>query len=164
MEHLIAKTENKNEVAYLKERLLTYTYNEREIDDQIERLERLKLKLYGTSSKELTDMPRAPSASLDRIADLEARKDELEQKIRDMINSQQAERDWIESKVCKLKNPDQRAVIRMRYLDSEKWVDVCELLFGGKEDFVGKEDSYLRRVMILHGKALLNIVKKSKAG
>ena len=147
------------DVAGVKARLSRYMDTERDIDSEIERLERLQSKLYGTSSKKLSDMPRAPSPVQDRMAQLLARKDELEREIRDMIAAQDAERAWINHMVVGLRRSEQRSVIRMRYLDGERWTDVCALMFGDKEDYCDREDSYLRRVMTLHGQALLNMAK-----
>lgn len=51
--------------------------------------------------------------------------------------------------------PDQRAVLQMRYLDGCKWVEVAELLYGQDPDeFMERQDSFVRQVHKLHGKAL----------
>lgn len=51
--------------------------------------------------------------------------------------------------------PDQRAVLQMRYLDGCRWVEVAELLYGQDPDeFMERQDSFVRQVHKLHGKAL----------
>ena len=47
----------------------------------------------------------------------------------------------------------------MRYIDRESWNTVAELMFGGREDYEGKEDTYLRRVHKVHGAALQNMAQ-----
>lgn len=153
------ETAKRYDVASLKERLSKYMDTEMDIDSGIERLERLEEKMRGTSAKEITDMPRAPSAAKDRLAVLVARKDELERELRDIIKAQEVERKWIESLVSRLRRSEQRSVIRMRYLDGERWSTVCLMIFGSRKDYYEKEDSYLRRVMTLHGQALVNMAK-----
>lgn len=50
--------------------------------------------------------------------------------------------------------PDMRAVLRVRYLDLEPWEGVAEVLFGQRDDYEEKADSFLRRVHKIHGAAL----------
>jgi len=47
-----------------------------------------------------------------------------------------------------------KAVLQMRYLDGMSWNDITAAAFGGKVDFLEKEASYLRRVMLTQSKAL----------
>ena len=58
-----------------------------------------------------------------------------------------------------LRRSDERAVIRVRYIDNASWDEVVDVLFGGKEDLLEREDIYLRRVYKLHGQALLSMAK-----
>lgn len=147
------------DVQGVKEKLMEYRETEKEIDSQIERLERLQAKMYGVGSPQLSDMPKPTGVAGDRISGLIAQKDELESKIRKMINDHTDQRNRIESLVCKLRKADQKTVIRMRYLDGEKWCDISEVLFSSRDDYEGKEDNYLRTVGNIHGRALLNIAK-----
>ena len=62
----------------LKDRLNKYREKERDIDNQIERLERLTAKMTGVGAQVITDMPRAPGTSIDRIAVMVSEKEELE--------------------------------------------------------------------------------------
>ena len=106
-------------------------------------------------------MPRAQNSTNDRIADYIAVKDELDHSIREAVAAQNAERAKIESLLKMLKHSDARAVIRMRYFDRDSWNGVTDTMFGSKEDFLGKEDTYLRRVHKIHGAALKNLAELS---
>ncbi|MCD8398271.1 MAG: DUF1492 domain-containing protein [Lachnospiraceae bacterium] len=143
----------------IKTRLLQYREKERDIDNQIERLDALAAKLYGVGSPQITDMPKGSSPSGDRTLSQIARKQKLEEQVKEMINEQADEQKWIESVLGRLSIADEKAVIRMRYIDGEKWDNVSELLFGSKDDYEEKRDSYLRRVTKLHGRALINMAR-----
>lgn len=149
--------EKKYDVEAVKNRLVEYRERERDIDNQIERLERLEMKMVSIGSPVISDLPKAASPSHDKIGSMVAQKEELEICIREDIQKQEAERSEIEGILKKLKRSDERAVIRMRYFDGATWNDVVDMMFGGKDDFLGKEDTYLRRVHKVHGSALLNM-------
>ena len=70
--------EKRYDVAVVKERLKTYSENQRDIDNQIERLERLITKMNGVGAQTISDMPRAKGVVGDRIADMVSQKDDLE--------------------------------------------------------------------------------------
>lgn len=151
--------EKRYDVTAVKERLDQYREKERDIDNQIERLERLVSKMTGAGSKVITDMPRAPSVSTDRMAEFVEQKEELESSIRQAVEEQSCERSEIEDILKLLRHSDERAVIRIRYFDRESWNTVSEMMFGSKNDFHGKEDTYLRRVHKIHGSALFNMAR-----
>lgn len=156
--------EKRYDVNAVKERLNQYREKERDIDNQIERLERIVSKMTGAGAQVITDMPRAPSVSTDRMAELVGQKEELEASIREAVKEQSCEKSEIEGILKQLCHSDERAVIRIRYFDRESWGMVTRLMFGSKDDFVGKEDTYLRRVHKIHGSALLNMAKLLEDG
>lgn len=147
------------DVDTVKQRLTEYVENERDIDNQIERLERLTARMVGVGAQVLTDMPKAPSVTNDRMADLLGQKEELEATIRAAVTEQSLERQRIEAILKRLRNPDEKAVIRMRYFDRSSWPEVRDMMFGHKEDFFEKEETYLRRTHRIHGSALVNMAK-----
>lgn len=153
--------EKRYDVAAVKERLKTYSENQRDIDNQIERLERLITKMNGVGAQTISDMPRAKGVVGDRIADMVSQKDDLERVIREAIEEQSREWKRIEKILNQLRKVDERAVIRMRYHDGEGWSEVTKMLFGRKDDFEEKEETYLRRIHKIHGAALLNMARMS---
>lgn len=155
----IGMDEKRYDVDAVKERLNEYREKERDIDNQIERLERLTSKLTGVGAQIITDMPRAPSVAGDRMAELIGQKEELELSIREAVAEQSEEWKAIESILVQLKHSDERAVIRMRYHDREAWNVVTKMMFGSRADFDGKAETYLRRIHKIHGSALLNMAR-----
>lgn len=141
----------------VKYRLIEYREREKDIDSQTERLDRLEMKILSIGSPTLSDMPKSPSPPQDRTTALIADKIDLENDIRQAIAEQRREKEAIEVILRKLRHSEERAVIRMRYFDGASWNDVVDMLFGGKDDFLGKEDTYLRRTHKIHGSALLNM-------
>lgn len=151
--------ERKYSAKAIKERLNEYRENERDIDNQIERLERLVAKMTSTSAKPITDMPRTPGVAGDRMGVYIGQKEELENSIRAAIETQGQERSNIEGLLKTLRHSDERAVIRMRYMDQESWKAVSKMLFGNRPDYEEKEEAYLRRTHKVHGTALVDIAK-----
>lgn len=153
------ESEKKYDVEAVKARLYAYREMAREIENQIERLERINTKLIGVGAQSITDMPKSPSPTDDRTVELLQQKTELEEEIREVIERRKTERSFFESVIKNLRRSDERAVIRVRYIDNASWDEVVDVLFGGKEDLLEKEDIYLRRVYKLHGQALLSMAK-----
>lgn len=156
--------EKRYDVDAVKNRLNAYRDKEREIDVKVERLETLVSKIKSVGSPGMSDMPKTPSASNDRMArDLE-HKEELENAINDAMEAQNAEKAAIKEKLKQLKLSDEREVIEIRYFDCNSWSNVAQIMFGMKADFERKQDSYLRRVFKIHGSALLHIAMIEQDG
>ena len=67
------------------------------------------------------------------------------------------ERNAIEGLILQLSDPDERAVIRLRYFDRADWESTCGVLFGDRRDYVDRVDAYQNRTYKIHGRALLNL-------
>ena len=147
------------DVSAVKEWLIEYREKERDIDNQIERLERFIIKMTSVGAQVISGMPRAPGTTGDRIGGMIGQKEELEASIRSDVMEQSEKRKLIESILAQIRRSDERAVIRMRYIDRESWNTVAELMFGRREDYEGKEDTYLRTVHKDHGPALQNMAQ-----
>lgn len=154
-------TMEKDEFEAMKERLRDYRSMNKEIENQIERLERMEMRITGIGSPTLSDMPKNPSTVYDRMADSVARKVDFENEIKELIAERDSERRSLESLIRQLKKPDERAVIRMRYLDIEDWEDILMMIFGGQRDFNDKYDNYKQRMFRLHSAAISNMAALS---
>ena len=143
----------------VREWLDQYLDTEKEIDGQIERLERLESRMQGISAQVLTGMPRSPSASTDRMADMLSQKEELEQEIKDAVSQQGLVRTKIETILKRSCKSEEKSVIRMRYIDRSEWKEVLDMMYGGKPDFLDREDSYERRMYRKHDSAILNMAR-----
>jgi hypothetical protein len=151
----------KGEIDAMKERLRDYRSMNKEIENQIERLERMEMKISSIGSPVLSDMPKSPSTAYDRMASSVARKVDFENEIKELIAERDSECRSLESLIRQLKKPDERAVIRMRYLDIEDWEDILMMIFGGQRDFNDKYDNYKQRMFRLHSAAISNMAALS---
>lgn len=147
------------DIRAVKDWLTEYAATEREIDDEIERLEEMAASIESIGAQAIADMPRAPSRPQHRIDDMIGRKDELDQKIRGMIAAQSEKRGRIEEVLSHLRKPEEKTVIRAHYIDGHRWPKVRDVLFGRKGDYEDKLDSYLRRVHRVHESALINMAR-----
>lgn len=147
------------DVQAVKDRLYSYRDGDREIENQTEALERLRTKLEGVGAQEITDIPRSPSPPTDRMSELVAQKIELEEEIAEVLEAQRKERMFITGILRKLRSADERAVIRFRYIIGLSWDEVTDAMFGACVDYLGKEETYQRRVYRIHGSALLHMAE-----
>ena len=149
----------------VKKALSEYREREKDIRHQTERLDLISDRLVSIGSPVITDMPKAPSPSNNRLDNILSLKIELEGEVKEMISLQNERRRTVEHILTFIQNSDEKAVIRARYLDCSvyyedrltDWSDVCNLLFGGRVDFLDKEHSYMVRTHKLHQSALQDI-------
>ena len=144
----------KQKIQSIKDRLLEYREREREIDNQIERIENLERRMTSLRSPELSGMPHAQNTESDRFGKMFAKKDEMERNVRELIDFQEREKSWIEGVLRHIKKADERACIQIRYIDGESWPKVTMLIFGREDDYNDKKENYIRQVTRLHGRAL----------
>jgi len=143
----------------VKEWLITYREKSRELFCQNERLERLEVRMVGVGAMTITDMPKAPSIQGDRLADLVSLKIELEESIGHGAEEQKLMRDRLEYVLGQIRSANERAVIRMRYIDGEHWDKISELLYANRDDYTDHAESYLRQVYREHGYALYHLAR-----
>ena len=93
----------------------------------------------------------------DRTGMMVERKMELEEQIDRLKAEEKQERNAIEGLILQLSDPDERAVIRLRYFDRADWESTCGVLFGDRRDYVDRVDAYQNRTYKIHGRALLNL-------
>lgn len=136
----------------MRSRLKRYVNTRKEIAYQRQRLETLR---------EEVGFIRSPSMDLSRsrFTDnkqerLLIRLEEMETKLSQLIADEAEEYEALERIVCKLNNPEQRAIIRMRYFDLMEWPDIVFTMFGDRVDFITEEEDYRRRSYRIHTKAV----------
>ena len=78
-------SEKRYDVEAVKARLYAYREMARDIENQNERLERIKTKLIGVGAQSITDMPKSPSPTDDRTVELIQQKMVLEEEIREDV-------------------------------------------------------------------------------
>lgn len=154
-------TKQKEMFEAMRKRLSAYRTLNEEIDNEIERLDRMQMKATSVGGSNFTGMPKAPSPVYDRMADAVARIIDLETEIKELVKQRDDERKSIEALVKLLDKAGERAIIRSRYLDLEDWEDVLFVLFGGKSDFDDKYDEYKQRMFRWHRSAITNLAQLS---
>lgn len=143
----------------VKRRLQRFREQEREIDYQMERLERYSARLTDAGGRPLTDMPPSRSGSPDRLTEYLIRIEDLENDIREKMRTQAEEKSRLENVLDRVSSARERAVIRMRYFDGCAWADILPVLYGEQEDYAERREAYLRRVHKLHGAALASMAR-----
>lgn len=163
------EAENKFDSEAVREWLDDYVLAEEDIDSEIERLEYFVSKMTSIGSQNMNGMPRSTNASTDRMADQLARKEEIEESIRESVRKQAEVRKKIEAVIRKLRKVERRSVIRLKYLDRTEWPDVLEVMYGNRDDFDDRYDTYKRAMYRHHDDALAEMARVlnemgSKAG
>ena len=155
----------KDAVNDIKERLGEYTRLLREIDNQYERLGLMEMTMAAPPGLSMTGMPRGSGTPSDRTGMMVERKMELEEQIDRLKAEEKQERNAIEGLILQLSDPDERAVLRLRYFDRADWDGICAALYGDRQDYLDRLDSYQNRTYKAHGRALLRmaeILKESR--
>lgn len=150
----------------IKERLGKYTRLLREIDNQYERLGRMEISMAAPPGPDMTGMPRGSGTPTDRTGMMVLRKMELEEQIKERLTEEREERAALEAMIRQVENPDERAVLRLRYFDRADWDGICAVLFSDRQDYLERIDSYQNRTYKAHGRALLRmaeILKETEA-
>ena len=150
----------------IKDRLAAYTAMLRDIDNQLERLDRMEMTMASPPGPDLTGMPRGSGTPTDRTGMMVLRKMELEEQIKERLAEEREERAALEAMIRQVENPDERAVLRLRYFDRADWDGICAVLFSDRQDYLKRIDSYQNRTYKAHGRALLRmaeILKETEA-
>lgn len=143
----------------IKERLGKYTRLLREIDNQYERLGRMEMTMAAPPGPNMTGMPRGSGTPTDRTGMMVLRKMELEEQIEERLAEEREERTALEAMIQQVENPDERAVLRLRYFDRVDWDGICAVLFSDRQDYLERIDSYQNRTYKAHGRALLRMAE-----
>lgn len=131
-----------------------YREQDQEILHQTERLENIKSRLTSMGISELSDMPKAPFNASDKVGDLVAQYVDLDREIQELISKQREKRAKIEKYIKALDSADERAVLRMRYIDGESWGSITKSIFGLETDYDDKKDNLRKRIYRTHVSAI----------
>lgn len=139
----------------VKQRLWGYIYLKKEVDHLKERLQRMRSQEILPAQKESDGSAHTAGAS-DRMANAVIRRMAYEDRVLPQIRAAQAEMDAIEAEISALRDPLERTVLRLRYIDGEycrhmKWKDVATNVYGDDEE------KHLTAVHRIHGRALENL-------
>ena len=154
------KTEkHQKETDKIKALLKAYGEYQHRIDLTEERLAFLEFTADSPSSPNLTGMP---SCSRDRTSKQERaylKKEELEDKLRDMYAEESRKREEIEGLIEQMEKPKEQTAIEMHYLDGANWKTICAAIYGDEPDYDENEQRYLKRTFKIHGSALQTLAR-----
>lgn len=141
-----------------KQRLSSYVSLRMEVENQLERLERLRsAEKYPSISNDDSGGSKG-GVSGDRLERAILRRMAFEERALPKIERAKEEMALIEDAIDDVPDPLEREVLRLRYIDGEcsrhmPWKDVAENLFGDNDD------KHMLAVYRLHNKALNSILK-----
>ena len=138
----------------IKTKLRSYGNLQRKIEHQITRLENLMDTIDSLPATNYSGMPSAPHDGTSKAERYVEKKDELERKIRKMVKEEKQLKEELEELIALLSDPDEQAILEIRYIDCFEWEDVNFALYGAEKDFVEKQEHYMKRTVRIHGVAL----------
>lgn len=117
------------------------------------------LEFYSGKSKKITATYKSicvqESGTSDTIADCASKIADLEKELGEVWDEYIDHRDYVESLINELSNPEQRYLLKSKYLHYKKWTEIQESM----SDFFEKEysEAYIRGK--LHSECLKNLAK-----
>lgn len=138
-----------------KQRLASYRALRLEVDNQLDRLARLRNEERLPAMRESSGA-KSTSGSGDRMERAILRRMEYEERVLPQIEAAKREMAAIEAAIDRLEDPLERECLRLRYIDGDEyrmtaWNDVAISIYGNDGD------GSLRTVYRLHGNALKGI-------
>ena len=148
------------DVQNTKDHLSRYGLAVQEAEGLSERARELRARLDNARTANLDGMPHHASFSADRIGRVLGQIEELEERAQAAWDNAAGVYDELQAEIDTLAVPNQRTVLCARYLDLLTWERVNAVLFGNREDFERRTDSFLRQTFKLHGMALAELAVK----
>lgn len=139
-----------------KERLEKYSSLRRSVENQLERLARLKNDELIPSMKESDGSKRSPAVSSSKIENAIVRRMTYEDDIMPDVEAKLAEMEAIRAAIDRLEDAQEQDVLRFRYIDGDgyrpmKWRDVALKMY--RDDDESKQKAAQR----VHDRAIINI-------
>ena len=141
-----------------REYLTEHRKLKRELSDEMKRLNYINLDKASLASPQVTGMPRGSSTG-DPTAKDAIKSSDQEAYVYNLKLKVDAQERVIESYIRRLGDEKYKQVIRLRYLSALDWDDILVLMYGEKNNFELKYESYKRRMYGVHRKAVDEIVE-----
>lgn len=143
-----------------RERLYNYVKIKRQVENQLERLVRMKNEELIPALKMGDESKRNPGAS-DRMANAVIRRITYEENIAASMEANLAEMDAVRAAIDAMSDPMEQDVLIMRYIDCEGyrhtlWRDVALKVYGDDDE------SQIRAVQRIHKSAVDNLCGKEE--
>ena len=132
----------------------------REVELLRARADAIRSRATSPPTSALDGLPRSPGFEGDRLGGVIGTADVIERQVAEK-EAQAAEiYQEIDAVIGQIKGKhaaERKFPLQCRYLDLMDWPDVIFLLFGDKDDFGDREDSFTRRAYSIHKAALQDI-------
>lgn len=143
-----------------RQQLHNYAKIKRQVENQLERLVRMKNEELIPALKMGDESKRNPGAS-DRMANAVIRRITYEENIAASMEANLAEMDAVRAAIGSLPDPMEQEVLNMRYIDCEgyrhtPWRDVAIKIYGDDDE------NQIRSVQRLHKSAVDNLCGKEE--
>jgi hypothetical protein len=143
-----------------RERIRNYSRIKQQVENQMERLARMKNEELIPALKMGDESKRNPGAS-DRMANAVIRRMAYEDEIAASMEKNLTEMEAVRAAIATLTDPMEQEVINMRYIDCEGyrhtlWSEVALNIYGDDDD------KYIRAVQRLHTSAMDNLCGKEE--
>lgn len=145
------------ETSSVKSWLLRFNEAQRTLELLRERLDLAETAAHSPRSSISDGMPHGSGNPVDTLGKTVAKLDKLRSQVAAAeikANSLYEEIETAIGKIGGARCAERRTVLQLRYLDSVDWSGVNSALFGDRENFLYKEDSFMRRTFYIHGDAL----------
>lgn len=152
----------KAEMLALKKRLRKLRDDGFELENQMLRLEWAEHNMIGVGSPMLSDMPKNPSPSNDRLVNALNKKMEIEAEIDHISEGFMRERRVLGDAIANIGHSDYRAVLRMRYFDRLEWEDIVRMMYSKRKDYYDNSEKYHKAIFKVHGNALVELLNVLK--
>ena len=144
-----------------RERIRNYSRIKQQVENQMERLARMKNEELIPALKMGDESKRNPGAS-DRMANAVIRRMAYEDEIAASMEKNLTEMEAVRAAIATMADPMEQEVINMRYIDCEGyrhtlWNEVALNIYGDDDD------KYIRAAQRLHASAMDNLCGKEDA-
>ena len=116
------------EAGGIRGRFEAYADLARDIQNQIDRIERLEADALAPSAPSLDGMPRGRGVPGDRVGRAVALLDQIRETVREMVRAEAAERAELERIMAPL-SAREKSVLRAHYLDGMDWDDMEDVVY-----------------------------------
>lgn len=139
-----------------KQRLKNYVLLRRSVENQLERLARMKNSELIPAMKESDGSQRSPAVSSSKMENAIVRRLLYEDEIMPDVEAKLTEMEAIRAAINRLSDPQEQDVLRFRYIDCEgyrntPWKDIAIEMYGDDDE------AQMQMVFRIHGRALKNI-------
>ncbi len=132
----------------------------REVELLRARADAIRSRAASPPTSALDGLPHSPGFEGDKLGGVIGTADVIEQRVSEKEAQAAEAYQEIDATIQQISGKhaaERKFILQCRYLDRLDWPDVIFLLFGDKDDFGDREDSYIRRTYSIHKAALQDI-------